>query len=50
MNVIVEEKLYDEQYIGAYTENWEEEKNHLKNLSLRRWKKFVASVHRNFER
>ena len=32
MNVIVEEKLYDEQYIGAYTENWEEEKNHLKKF------------------
>ncbi len=23
MHVIVEEKLYDQQYIEAYTENWE---------------------------
>jgi formate dehydrogenase major subunit len=29
MNVIVEEKLYDQQYIDAYTENWEAEKAHL---------------------
>jgi formate dehydrogenase major subunit len=29
MHVIVEEKLYDEQYIAAYTENWEAEKAHL---------------------
>ena len=29
MNVIVEEGLYDQQYIEAYTENWEAEKAHL---------------------
>ena len=29
MNVIVEENLYDQQYIDAYTENWEAEKAHL---------------------
>jgi formate dehydrogenase major subunit len=33
MHVIVEEKLYDEQYIAAYTENWEAEKEHLKDFS-----------------
>ena len=33
MNVIVEEGLYDQQYIEAYTENWEAEKAHLKNFS-----------------
>ena len=32
MNVIVEEGLYDKQYIDAYTENWEAEKNHLKGF------------------
>ncbi len=30
MHVIVEEGLYDQQYIDAYTENWEAEKHHLK--------------------
>ncbi len=30
MNVIVEEGLFDQQYIDAYTENWEAEKEHLK--------------------
>ncbi len=29
MNVIVEEGLYDQQYIEAFTENWEAEKAHL---------------------
>ncbi|MDW4500099.1 formate dehydrogenase subunit alpha [Sulfitobacter sp. D35] len=29
MNVIVEEGLYDQQYIEAYTENWAAEKAHL---------------------
>jgi len=33
MHVIVKEKLYDEQYIQAYTENWEQEKAHLANFS-----------------
>ncbi|WP_375266173.1 formate dehydrogenase subunit alpha [Planktotalea sp.] len=30
MHVIVEEGLYDQQYIDTYTENWEAEKEHLK--------------------
>ena len=29
MNVIVEEEMYDRQYIDAYTENWEAQKAHL---------------------
>ncbi len=29
MNVIVEEELYDQQYIDGFTENWEEMKAHL---------------------
>ena len=29
MNVIVEEELYDRQYIDAFTENWEAQKAHL---------------------
>ncbi|VVT32360.1 Formate dehydrogenase, alpha subunit [Roseovarius sp. EC-HK134] len=29
MHVIVEEGLYDQQYIAAFTENWEAEKKHL---------------------
>ncbi|WP_416883951.1 formate dehydrogenase subunit alpha [Marivita sp.] len=33
MNVIVEERLYDQQYIDAYTENWEAEKEHLKGFT-----------------
>ncbi|MFT7059925.1 MAG: formate dehydrogenase major subunit [Pseudorhodobacter sp.] len=33
MHVIVEEKLYDQQYIDAYTENWEAEKAHLAAFS-----------------
>ena len=33
MHVIVEEGLYDQQYIEAYTENWEAEKEHLKNFT-----------------
>ncbi len=33
MHVIVEEQLYDQQYIDAYTENWEAEKKHLKDFS-----------------
>ncbi|MEO9631502.1 MAG: formate dehydrogenase subunit alpha [Sulfitobacter sp.] len=36
MHVIVEEGLYDEQYIAAYTENWEAEKAHLKDFSPER--------------
>ena len=33
MHVIVEEQLYDRQYIEAYTENWDAEKAHLKDFS-----------------
>ncbi len=33
MHVIAEERLYDEQYIQAYTENWEAEKEHLKGFT-----------------
>ena len=33
MHVIVEEGLYDQQYIEAYTENWEAEKAHLKDFT-----------------
>ena len=32
MNVIVEERLYDEQYIQGFTENWDEMKSHLKDF------------------
>ena len=33
MHVIVREKLYDEQYIAAFTENWEEQKRHLEKYA-----------------
>ncbi|MBL3705275.1 formate dehydrogenase subunit alpha [Sulfitobacter sp. BDSS02] len=33
MHVIVEEGLYDRQYIEAYTENWEAEKDHLSGFT-----------------
>ncbi len=33
MHTIVDEHLYDEQYIQAFTENWEAEKAHLKDFS-----------------
>ena len=33
MNVIVEEQLYDRQYIEAYTENWDAEKAHLEDFA-----------------
>ena len=33
MHVIVEEGLYDQQYIDAYTENWDAEKAHLANFT-----------------
>ena len=35
MNVIVEEELYDEQYIAGFTENWEAMKAHLAGLHAR---------------
>jgi formate dehydrogenase major subunit len=33
MHTIVEEKLYDQQYIEGYTENWDAEKAHLEGFS-----------------
>jgi formate dehydrogenase major subunit len=33
MHVIVEEGLYDQQYIDGFTENWDAEKAHLKDFS-----------------
>ncbi len=33
MHVIVEEGLYDQQYIDAFTENWDAEKAHLRDFS-----------------
>ena len=33
MHTIVKEKLYDQQYIDAYTENWEAEKRHLADFT-----------------
>ncbi|WP_342069138.1 formate dehydrogenase subunit alpha [Yoonia algicola] len=33
MHVIVDEQLYDRQYIEAYTENWEAEKAHLADFT-----------------
>ncbi len=33
MNVIVEEELYDSQYIHRWTENWEAEKEHLRQFT-----------------
>ncbi|MFA8441584.1 formate dehydrogenase subunit alpha [Yoonia sp.] len=33
MHTIVEEQLYDQQYIEAYTENWEAEKAHLADFT-----------------
>jgi len=33
MHTIVEEELYDKQYIEAYTENWAAQKKHLKGFS-----------------
>jgi len=36
MHVIVEEELYDQQYIQAFTENWEAQKAHLKDFSPER--------------
>ena len=32
MHVIVEEELYDQQYIDGFTENWQEMKTHLKGF------------------
>ena len=34
MNVIVEEELYDKQYIAGFTENWEAMKEHVKGFDV----------------
>jgi len=33
MHVIVEEGLYDDEYVAKYTENWEAQKEHLKDFT-----------------
>ncbi|MEM6586939.1 MAG: formate dehydrogenase subunit alpha [Pseudomonadota bacterium] len=42
MNVIVEEGLYDKQYIEAFTENWEAEKEHLKQFPPEKMEKLCG--------
>ena len=42
MHVIVEEKLFDQQYIEAYTENWEIEKAHLKTFTPEKMSKICG--------
>ena len=42
MNVIVEEKLYDQQYIDTFTENWDEMKAHLKDFSPEKMSEFCG--------
>jgi len=42
MNVIVEEGLYDQQYIEAYTENWEAEKAHLADFTPEKMSKICG--------
>ena len=42
MNVIVEEGLYDQQYIEAFTENWEAEKEHLKQFPPEKMEKLCG--------
>jgi len=42
MNVIVEEELYDQQYIDAYTENWDAMKKHLKDFSPEKMSEFCG--------
>jgi formate dehydrogenase major subunit len=42
MHVIVEEELYDKQYIETYTENWEAEKAHLKDFSPEKMSKICG--------
>ena len=36
MHVIVEEELYDQQYIDAYTENWPAMKEHSEGFHARK--------------
>ena len=42
MNVIVEEGLYDEQYIQAFTENWDAMKAHLKDFPPEKMEKICG--------
>ncbi|EPX77872.1 formate dehydrogenase subunit alpha [Litoreibacter arenae] len=42
MHVIVEEGLYDKQYIDAYTENWEAEKAHLADFTPEKMSKICG--------
>ena len=42
MNVIVEEKLYDQQYIDTFTENWDEMKAHLKEFTPEKMAEFCG--------
>ena len=42
MHVIVEEGLFDQQYIEAFTENWEEQKQHLKGFSPEKMSKICG--------
>ncbi|MCL4109755.1 UNVERIFIED_CONTAM: hypothetical protein GTU68_018482 [Idotea baltica] len=42
MHVIVEEKLYDQQYIEGYTENWEDMKTHLAGFSPEKMSKICG--------
>ena len=42
MHTIVEEKLYDQQYIEAYTENWEAEKAHLADFTPEKMSKICG--------
>ena len=42
MSVIVEEELYDRQYIAAFTENWEAEKEHLKDFAPEKMAEIVG--------
>ena len=42
MHVIVEENLYDQQYIDTFTENWDEMKAHLKEFSPEKMSEFCG--------
>ncbi|AKI01389.1 formate dehydrogenase, alpha subunit, archaeal-type [Hoeflea sp. IMCC20628] len=42
MHTIVEEELYDRQYIEAYTENWEAQKAHLANFPPEKMEAFCG--------
>ena len=42
MHVIVEERLYDQQYIDGFTENWQEMKAHLKGFPPEKMAEFCG--------